>query len=784
MGRSFHTSEWFLPRPARWTVALFAFWAILVGATFPRHAAAQLSQDPSLVGQWNGPVKWPIVPVHMHVLPDGRVLAWQHHEPDTDTVKHVHADGTVHDTPNPHVWNVTTGAFLPVPIPSNLISGGVRDTIFCAGHSFLPDGRLFVTGGHKEGSKYDQDGSEQTHIFDWRTNSWAPGPNANDGRWYPTNTPLGTGETLISSGNMRYTPMSSIHDDSHWLLNVIPQVLSNNASAFNLLPGPGGQRRLPMYPMVYQAPDGRVFYAGPERETGFLDLATGQWGATILANFPVNRNYPIGPGVQRAASVMYDTGKILIVGGSGPAPSGGTAEYPDQPTAQAEAIDLNMSSPTWRVVAPMAYARQQQQATLLPDGKVLVTGGTSAPGYSNATHPLTGAPSAVKAAEVWDPATEKWSTLASAQIARIHHSTAVLLPDGRVLAGGGGQNTGLGDWDHYDVEFFSPPYLFKGPRPTISGAPTNVGYGQTFSVQTPDAASITKVSWIRLPSTTHSFNQNQGVYFAPFLQADSGTLNVLSPANGNVCPPGHYMLFLLNNNGVPSVAKIIQITEPLSGTQVTGTNDAAFVSQSVPTSMTAGQSYSVSVTMRNSGTSTWTTANKYNLGSQNPQDNKTWGFDRVPLPASVAPNTEVTFKFTVTAPATAGTYNFQWRVVQDGVAWFGAYTPNVAVDVTAAVTPAPGLSAPAAPSNLTGEAVSVSQINLGWTDNANNEDVFKIERSLDGKNFTEIATVGANVTGYSDGNLMRDTFYSYRVRAYNAAGYSAFSNTVKRKTRR
>ncbi len=111
-----------------------------------------------------------------------------------------------------------------------------------------------------------------------------------------------------------------------------------------------------------------------------------------------------------------------------------------------------------------------------------------------------------------------------------------------------------------------------------------------------------------------------------------------------------------------------------------GTNGSTFVSQSVPTSMTAGQSFSVTVTMKNTGTTTWTTGS-YKLGSQNPQDNNTWGLNRVSLSSSVLPNADATFTFNVTAPSTAGTYNFQWRMIQEGTGFFGATSTNVAVQV-------------------------------------------------------------------------------------------------------
>ena len=192
----------------------------------------------------------------------------------------------------------------------------------------------------------------------------------------------------------------------------------------------------------------------------------------------------------------------------------------------------------------MAFARRQLNATILPDGQVLVTGGTSGPGFNDPTAP-------VFAAEMWNPATENWTTMASAQITRIYHSTALLLPDGRILSMGGN--------GFPQTEIYEPPYLFKGTRPAINSAPATVNYGQSFFLQTPDAAGVTQVTWIRLSSVTHAFNMDQRFSRLSFSQV-AGGLNVVAPLNPNLAPPGHYMLFILNSNGVPSVAKIIQVT--------------------------------------------------------------------------------------------------------------------------------------------------------------------------------------------------------------------------------
>lgn len=214
-------------------------------------------------------------------------------------------------------------------------------------------------------------------------------------------------------------------------------------------------------------------------------------------------------------------------------------------------IDLNAATPAWTVLPPMAFARRQHDATLLPDGSVLVTGGTRSAGFNNAA-------GAVLETEIWNPSNQSWSTLAPMQVNRVYHSTALLLPDGRVLSAGGGSPPATGDHDHRDAEIYSPPYLFKGRRPLVTTAPLVVNHGETFSVETPDAASIQKVSLIRLPSATHAFDQNQRYVGLSFTRVQGGLL-VVSPANPNLCPPGHYMLFLVNDRGVPSVAKIIQV---------------------------------------------------------------------------------------------------------------------------------------------------------------------------------------------------------------------------------
>ena len=447
--------------------------------------------DVSLLGQWAAPIAWPNVAIHAHLLPTGQVLTF----------------GRMNDTPT--LWDPATGAFTSLTEPGDL---------FCSGHSLLPDGRLLVAGGH---SGTDHIGTKTTFIFDPVSNSWSRSQDMQNGRWYPTNTTLATGEVLTVAGG-----------DTAGVANLIPEVWQNGT--WRALTT--ASRSLPLYPMMFAAPDGRVFMAGPGGSAYLSTTGTGSWVSGSGSSVG-SRDY--------GSAVMYDVGKILLVGGG------------DPPTATAEVIDLNVSAR--HTVGSMAVARRQMNATLLADGTILATGGTNAGGFNTAP-----TDSRVLAAELWSPATEQWRALARMTHNRVYHSTALLLPDGRVLSVGSGEPAASGLTDDHTAEIFSPPYLFApdgspAVRPTITSAPDVISYGQSFTVQTPDAARIVKATWIRLSSVTHAFNQNQRMNLLPVSAGSSSSIMLTAPASANLAPPGDYMLFLVDSNGVPSVAKIMRI---------------------------------------------------------------------------------------------------------------------------------------------------------------------------------------------------------------------------------
>ena len=197
----------------------------------------------------------------------------------------------------------------------------------------------------------------------------------------------------------------------------------------------------------------------------------------------------------------------------------------------------------------MAFPRTQHQLTVLPDGTVLATGGSR-------NSDVTDRASAVLAAELWNPVTETWRTLSSGAVPRLYHSSATLLPDGRVKLAGGGHPPASGSRS-FATRVFSPPYLFKGPRPTITSAPAQANYGQTFFVA--DSRRLHDHESRPHPAADPDPRVQLELRLrTALLLPDVRRAHGHGPANGNLAPPGMYMLFAINSNGVPSVAFVVQ----------------------------------------------------------------------------------------------------------------------------------------------------------------------------------------------------------------------------------
>ena len=500
---------------------------------------------------------WPESPIHAHLLPfgphAGQVLFWGRGHIPRDQSR----------ASEPHFWDPN----------SKTVTAAAQPTFnaFCSGHAFLAFGKLLVAGGHK--TSYN--GLPNASKYDPEQNMWSSDlDDMNEARWYPTTIALPHGDALVISG----TNVGQGDPDN------TPQVLRYNQTTWS---GLSADMNLPSiyYPFMFVAPfasgssDERVFLAGPKKDTRFLYTnGSGTWegqAQRYLHDFP--RNW--------GSAVMYDKGKIIIMGGTDCGFYDGNCTNP--PFASAERIDLTAASPAWTSVPSMPKGpRKLHNATLLANGKVFVSGGRrdSASPKAPAPSPTdTPGPAALKC-EMWDPSSGQngsWFERAPLPKYRGYHSIALLLPDATVLSAGGDHQGGdysQSDPDDYTAEVFEPPYLFDSndqlaDRPEIinwPSPPPAYNYGATINVEftVPANRSIVKVNLLGVGSVTHGFNMGQRcVPITTFVKdPNANILHVTISVDESEAPSGYYMLFVIDNNpngGVPSKAQFVRLNRTL-----------------------------------------------------------------------------------------------------------------------------------------------------------------------------------------------------------------------------
>ncbi len=428
--------------------------------------------------------------------------------------------------------------------------GRVLD-LFCGGETPLPDGRVLSTGGTLAypGNGPQFAGRPDTLVFSPQSQQWSPVRPMAHGRWYPSVITLGDGRVLAAAG---------LDESGAGIRNATAESFFATADFWQPLAMPAAFGGLPLYAHLYLLADGSVFYAGGHMDDGAaaplrLDLTRSP--ATLTTVGGLTRL----DARDQCASVLLPPAQaqqVMIIGG---APGG------DDAIADVDVVDLTEPQPGYRPVAPMNVARKHLNATLLPDRTVLVTGGSRRNEQ---------APEATNHAEIFDPQHPElgWTQLAAASVVRLYHSVALLLPDGRVITASGNPAQGhqVG-WEPPDpneelrLEVFSPPYLSRGPRPTIDALPTEWRYGQTVNVSTPDAGNIEWVSLIRPGVTTHSFNTSQRLVDLPITTQGGTTVQVQVTDQPNLAPPGWYMLFLTDHDRVPSVARWVHLAAAPAG---------------------------------------------------------------------------------------------------------------------------------------------------------------------------------------------------------------------------
>ncbi len=268
-------------------------------------------------GKWDAPASWDIVPLHISLLPTGKVLAWGKFEAGTGNMA------------DPRLWNPAAGS------PGGAARIAAPNMLFCSGHALMADGRLLVSGGHKA----DDRGLKVTNIFDPVSERWTPGlPEMSKGRWYPTVTELADGRMVTVSGR-----------DSTSTAVLVPEIWE----AGHWVPLPGASLKLPYYPYQFLAPNGKLFYAGERIQARWLDVdatgtngGRGKWTSGAKHLWLFNRDY--------GSAVMYEAGKILFVGGGGHLTRSTTTDPKSStPTATAEIIDLNVTPQAWKNTDPM-----------------------------------------------------------------------------------------------------------------------------------------------------------------------------------------------------------------------------------------------------------------------------------------------------------------------------------------------------------------------------------------------------------------------------------------------
>jgi plastocyanin len=470
------------------------------------------------------PCHAPLLPVHGAVLHTGKVLLFAGSGNDE-----LYTTGL-----RSAVWDYRNGEWLSPFTPVDF---------FCSGQSFLADGRVIVAGGTKE---YDINGHgfiglDSAYAFDPVSEQWTRLQNMTaGGRWYPTLVALGDGRVFTVSGGPDHAEIYS------------------SVTGWAQLPQQGGW---PLYPHVFLMRNGHLFFTGgnvfanpPGISPGVLNLASNAFNNVGLAG-----GFDLGHRDHCASVVLppAQDQKVMIMGGGSPAIN------------KAHIIDLNAGAPAYVPAASMHHARFHVNAVVLPDRTVLVSGG-------NGTN--EDAPTAVLESEIYHPDTNTWSLAAKAQVARMYHSIALLLPDGRVLAAGSNPNRRD---DELRLEVFHPPYLFKGPRPFIETAPVEILYGSTITLHTPQAQDIKWVELIRPMATTHSCEPGQRIIDMPFKSSDFCHIRAEVPREQNIAPPGWYMLFVVNREGVPSVAKWVHLTGGK-----TPRHDPAFIKEMIDMRMT------------------------------------------------------------------------------------------------------------------------------------------------------------------------------------------------------
>jgi hypothetical protein len=522
----------------------------------------------------------PINPVHGILLNNGNVLyiAGSGNCPPGQT-------GCPTKFGSATVWNPTTDTFKTFAAPFF--------DMFCNGATQMADGKIFVNGGtdtyatgpaaaimramhhgttvpggrvssaveNTPGHKVPRDGTTTNDqgfggtplsaIFDPATSKFTLLPAMAAGRWYPTTTILGDGRIFVYGGQDEAADDNALIEtwqNGAWT-QIVPTCSIGGGPVGDCrkmtysdgsFPIPGAPA---LYPRMLLMPDGRVLHAGPEPETWIFDpnaaATAANWTYLTSTLNTEYRSYGSVVLLPLLPQTNYQP-VVLTMGGMGNTASA---------TNTTELLDMSQATPMWVAGPAMSRARVEMNAVLLPTGKVLTIGG-SANDEDGTTASLT--------ADLYDPSTNSFTALASNTYPHLYHSTAVLLPDGSVVLSGGNPQQGVFE---AHMEIYKPGYFFNtdgsaATRPSLTAAPAAITYAQTFTATS--NGNIASAVLIRESAATHAFDMSQRFVGMNFT-VNGQTITMTAPPNSNIAPPGPYLLFLVDKDGVPSVGQVITV---------------------------------------------------------------------------------------------------------------------------------------------------------------------------------------------------------------------------------
>ncbi len=477
---------------------------------------------PAADGQWAVlNYQMPIRAMHATVLKNGRVLLLAG---SGNSVDNFNAGSF-----KASVWDPIANTFLTLDVPKDM---------FCAGHVTLPDGKVLIQGGTKSypttAGGADYGGLRDSWIFDPDVNTFTPTNLANEGHWYPTLTELGNGDIWMAGG-LKEDTTGAVNTER--FASATKQWLPTNqvTQSWNFWG---------LYPHMFLLQDGRLFYSG-----GHV-FGNGLSGSGAALYNPSTGAITDVQGLRQkdmrdqSASVLLPPSqdqKVLITGG-------GNIDTNNLAISLTDIIDLKQGTPTY-VPGPNlpGLGKMYTNATILPDRTVLVTNGSQL-NRDNATNVMTAA--------AYNPITNVWTPVAADPVPRNYHSTAVLLPDGRVAAFG--SNPGDNTFE-MQISIYQPSYLFKTARPGISNVPAGATYGQQFSFNVTNPGKTIKWAQLSRPmSVTHQMDSNMRLVDLP-VTVNNGIATVNVTTNPNMLPPGPYMLTVTDSDGVPSNSSWVTI---------------------------------------------------------------------------------------------------------------------------------------------------------------------------------------------------------------------------------